>query len=65
MNSIEVNESRCPKNHPCPVVMYCPAGAITQKDYYSAPEIDESLCTKCGRCLRMCGYGAFQPASKA
>ena len=60
MTTITVNESRCPKNHPCPVVRFCPAGAITQKNYFSAPAIDKASCADCGKCVRMCGYGAFQ-----
>jgi len=60
MKDIKVYEDRCPKNHHCPVVRICPAGAIQQKNIFSAPEIDAEKCTKCGKCVRYCGYGAFQ-----
>ncbi len=60
MRTIIVEESRCPQNHPCPVVSYCPTGAIKQKSWNSAPEIDKENCLDCGRCVNFCGYGAFQ-----
>jgi len=60
MFTVEVEESKCPQNHYCPVVRFCPAGAITQENPYSAPVIDYSKCTSCGRCAKYCGYGAFQ-----
>ena len=60
MHTIIVEESRCPQNHPCPVVGYCPTGAIKQKSWNSAPEIDRENCLNCGRCVNFCGYGAFQ-----
>lgn len=60
MHTIIVEESRCPQNHPCPVVSYCPTGAIKQKSWNSAPEIDKENCLNCGRCVTFCGYGAFQ-----
>ena len=63
MFKVSIDESKCPKNHPCPVVRICPANAISQKSYYSAPEIDQENCANCGRCVRMCGYGAFQSVS--
>jgi len=60
MKSVLINEAYCPKNHPCPILRICPSGAITQKSIYSAPEIDQSKCTSCGKCTKYCGYGAFQ-----
>jgi len=51
---ISVREEYCPKNHRCPTVSYCPAGAINQKSPYSAPTVDQELCTDCGRCLQAC-----------
>ncbi|MCB8965102.1 MAG: 4Fe-4S binding protein [Bacteroidales bacterium] len=59
MSTIFVEESRCPQNHSCPVVGYCPTGAIKQKSRNSAPEIDKENCLDCGRCVNLCGYGAF------
>ena len=60
MHTIIVEEARCPQNHPCPAVSYCPTGAIKQKSWNSAPEIDKDNCLNCGRCVNFCGYGAFQ-----
>jgi Fe-S-cluster-containing hydrogenase component 2 len=59
--SIIVAEHRCPQNHPCPSVSYCPTGAIIQQGF-NAPTIDEEKCVQCGKCLQMCPYGAFQNA---
>jgi Fe-S-cluster-containing hydrogenase component 2 len=51
---IAVNVHACPQNHPCPAVQYCPEGAIVQDDIYSAPRIEEELCTECGACAKVC-----------
>lgn len=50
---IDVHSMFCPQNHPCPVVQFCPTGAITQNGY-DAPEVDDDLCTECGLCTTMC-----------
>lgn len=63
MTKIKVIESRCPKNHHCPVVRICTYNAVTQKNILSAPEIIEENCANCGKCVRLCGYGAFQTTS--
>lgn len=60
MSKIVINEAYCPKNHYCPSVNICPVGAIKQENPFSAPFIDEELCTECGKCLRSCMV--FQPA---
>ena len=51
---IQVNVHACPQNHPCPAVQYCHENAIIQDDIYSAPRIDEDLCTECGACTSVC-----------
>lgn len=51
---IHVNVQACPQNHPCPAVRYCPEGAIVQDDIYSAPRVDDELCTECGACINVC-----------
>ena len=52
-------------SHPCEEV--CPKKAISVYDHKS--HIDQSLCIKCGRCVRECPYGAItrleRPCSKA
>ncbi|MBW6502438.1 MAG: 4Fe-4S binding protein [Bacteroidales bacterium] len=60
MTHVRIEASRCPQNHFCPVIRVCPAGAISQKNPFSAPEIDHEKCTSCGLCSRYCGYGAFR-----
>ncbi|MEI7834532.1 MAG: 4Fe-4S binding protein [bacterium] len=56
--TINVNVARCPQNHPCPMVRYCPADAITQQDF-KAPVIDQEKCIQCGKCLHGCPMGAL------
>ena len=59
MNSIGIEATRCPQNHFCPVINICPAGAISQKNAFTAPQIDEDKCTSCGKCTNYCGFRAF------
>jgi len=59
MNSVKVLDYLCPKNHRCPIIRVCPAGAIVQDTIFDAPHIDKKKCTDCGLCTRYCGYGAF------
>ena len=54
-----VNKNRCPENHPCPSIRVCAVGALTQKGY-AAPVVDESKCTKCGKCVRYCPMRAIK-----
>jgi Fe-S-cluster-containing hydrogenase component 2 len=55
---IKVVHRRCPANHPCPSVMVCPVGALTQKGY-DAPLVDNDKCVDCGRCINFCPMGAL------
>jgi len=57
---IIVNPEKCPQNHECPSIAICEARAITQKDIYSLPEIDNERCILCGRCMQYCPRGAFE-----
>lgn len=58
MKLVVIKES-CPQNHHCPSVKVCPVGALKQEEN-KAPTVDESLCTKCGKCARYCPKGALQ-----
>ncbi len=51
--------SKCPANHPCPLVRKCPSGAIKQIGN-SLPVINGELCTECGLCTNSCPYGAVR-----
>ncbi len=53
-----ISKHRCPENHPCPSIRVCPVGALTQKGY-AAPVVDQSKCTKCGRCVKYCPMRAI------
>jgi ferredoxin len=55
---IVVDEEKCPKNHHCPLVESCPAGAISQQGF-AAPVVDVEKCVTCGLCVNSCGYKAF------
>ena len=55
-----VNQSRCPQNHRCPSIAVCPMQAITQKDPYSLPVIDQEKCIECGKCIRFCPRRAIE-----
>lgn len=55
MSKVKVDPSRCPQDHPCPLIRICPAGAISQEGY-SAPVIDHEKCLSCGRCVISCPY---------
>lgn len=59
---MNVNKNKCPQNHKCPAIAVCPKGAITQKDKFSLPVIDQDKCIVCGKCIRFCPKGAFEKA---
>jgi ferredoxin len=51
---IVTNPDACPQNHACPAARHCPTGAIVQDSVFSAPRVDQDLCTDCGACSRVC-----------
>ena len=55
-----VNKSRCPQNHRCPAIPVCPQQAISQKNIFALPQIDDAKCIVCGKCIRYCPMGAFE-----
>ncbi|MCK5740187.1 4Fe-4S binding protein [bacterium] len=57
--AVEIVTRRCPQNHPCPSVRVCPVGALKQNGY-AAPDVNDELCTNCGRCVSFCPLGAIQ-----
>ncbi|MBR0598282.1 4Fe-4S binding protein [Sinanaerobacter chloroacetimidivorans] len=56
--NLVVKVSRCPQNHPCPSVRICPVGALSQKGN-AAPEVNEDICIKCGKCVKFCPMRAL------
>lgn len=60
MKKLVVIKERCPQNHRCPSMSVCPQNAITQKDSFSLPVIDESRCILCGKCIKFCPMRAFE-----
>ena len=56
--SLKVKTARCPQNHPCPSVRVCPVKALTQNGFH-APDVDDAVCVKCGKCVRFCPMGAL------
>ena len=56
--SIVINKNRCPENHPCPSIRVCAVHALQQRGY-AAPTVNQSTCTKCGKCVRYCPMGAI------
>ena len=62
---IVVNEHACPQNHLCPAVRSCPVGAIIQDGIFSAPRIDDELCTECGACIKACPMSVFTQVADA
>lgn len=56
---IAVNREKCPQTHKCRNVKACPQGAVKQESG-SLPQINEELCTLCGRCVKLCPKGAFE-----
>jgi ferredoxin len=51
--AIRVVVERCPQNHPCPAVVVCPVGALSQEGH-KAPTVDEDACIDCGKCSDFC-----------
>ncbi len=62
---LTINASRCPQNHRCPAISVCPKQAISQKNPFSLPLIDDSKCIVCGKCIRYCPMDAFEMKDNA
>ena len=57
---LRINARRCPQNHRCPAISVCPTQAISQKNMFSLPVVDDSKCVVCGKCVRYCPMGAIE-----
>ena len=56
--AVTIDKGRCPQNHICPALGYCPVGALSQ-DGYNAPVIDADKCIDCMKCVKICPQGAL------
>jgi len=54
-----ISANRCPQNHRCPAIHVCPTKAISQKGFFSLPQVDDEKCVVCGKCVRYCPMGAI------
>ncbi len=57
--AVKINKNRCPQNHRCPMIPFCPVGAINQ-DGCKLPQIDDKLCIECGICIKKCPMKAVE-----
>ncbi len=53
-----IRKDKCPKNHQCKAVNICPVTALSQKEG-EAPEVDETKCIACGKCIALCPKKVF------
>ena len=50
---LKVINEKCPQNHACPSLKFCPNGALSQKGF-GAPVVDLDKCIGCGACAEFC-----------
>lgn len=55
---LSIRKEKCPKNHRCKAVPICPVNALSQKEK-EAPEVDETKCIACGKCMALCPKKVF------
>lgn len=55
---LKINIHNCPQNHKCPAVQICPVDALLQRNF-EAPQIDDSKCSRCGKCSTFCSKKAL------
>lgn len=63
MRELVVLKDKCPQDHPCPSVGICPVNALMQRKV-EAPEVNNEVCIKCGRCVNFCPKGALKLMDK-
>lgn len=56
---MRVDSARCPQNHSCPAVRFCPEGAIEQRGN-GLPVINKDKCAECGACVSFCPMHAIE-----
>lgn len=60
---IQVIEKKCPQNHKCPAVSFCPVDALEQNGV-NAPIVRIDKCIDCGKCVSICPTGALSLIKK-
>ena len=58
MPTVSIDLKRCDASPFCPVKRVCPKGAV--KPVPGGYSVDQSKCTDCGACIRVCPMGAVQ-----
>jgi ferredoxin len=58
MNTVTIDLARCDASPFCPAKRVCPTGAITP--VAGGYTTDQSKCTGCGACIRVCPMGAVR-----
>ncbi|MBS7525657.1 4Fe-4S binding protein [Fusibacter paucivorans] len=48
-----IDANRCDRSPFCPVKRVCPVNAV-KANMYGVPEVNQSECIGCGKCLRYC-----------
>lgn len=56
---IIIDKNKCPQNHKCPAINFCPVQAITQNGF-DLPIVNHELCINCKKCVRFCPGRAIQ-----
>jgi Fe-S-cluster-containing hydrogenase component 2 len=56
---IIIDKNKCPQDHRCPAINVCPKKAISQVNF-SLPEIDQTLCINCSKCINFCPKKAIE-----
>lgn len=57
--AVAIDKSKCPHDHPCPLIRVCPVNAISQ-DKQGYPVIDYDICIGCDKCAKYCPMHAMK-----
>lgn len=54
-----IDQVRCDRSPFCPVKRVCPVHAV-KGSLFQAPQVDNSACIGCGKCVSYCPTGAVK-----